>query len=375
MRHTDAEKDSLITRYLSGESVINISIDSGIARSTLYSWIKLSEDIALDTNKRITIQSYNALLQHTRKLEQMLSVLQTAPCAATAPLKEKLAAIEEMDDCFSVHVRCEALKVSRGTYYNHIFRNKRSNSIYSENRKTLRAAIQEIFEENRQIFGAGKINAILHERGYKTSSKTVAELMRELGIASVSPTAKKAYQKWKKGESKNIVHQDFHANSPNKTWVSDVTAYKHKDQYYYICVILDLYSRKVIAYRVSKRNSTSLITKTFRQAYAQRQPEAGLVFHSDRGTPYVSNTFQKLLCQAHATQSLSRSGRPHDNAVSESFFSYLKKEELYRRKYRSEAELLQGIQEYISFYNEVRPHGTLQYKTPDKMEEIAQNNR
>ncbi len=375
MKFSATEKQAFIARYLNGESVNSISADSGISRSTLYSWITASKDSVLGAKKHITIQHYNALLQHTRKMEQMIAVLQVAPCAATAPLKERLIAIEGMDDSISVHVRCEALNVSRGTYYNHIYRNKRNNTVYSENRKTLQAAIQDVFDENQQVFGARKIDAILHERGYKSSPKTVAILMREMGISSISPIAKKEYQKWRRGENKNVLQQVFHADAPNKIWVSDVTAFKHKEKYFYICVILDLYSRKVIAYRISESNSTLLVTKTFRQACAQRQPASGLVFHSDRGAPYVSNAFQNLLRAAKAVQSLSRSGRPHDNAVSESFFAYLKKEELYRRKYKSEVELLRGIQEYIAFYNGARPHGTLQYKTPDKMEEIAQNHR
>ena len=120
-----------------------------------------------------------------------------------------------------------------------------------------------------------------------------------------------------------------------------------------------------------EKNSTQLSTFAFKQAWDLRKPNDGLIFHSDRGAQYMSEAFQKLLYKHRAVQSLSRSGRPHDNAVAESFFAYLKQEELYRRQYRSEAELMRGIHDYIKFYNTERPHSTLQYKSPDKFEEIA----
>lgn len=286
-------------------------------------------------------------------------------------MQERLNALEELHDQFSIHLLCDALEVARGTYYNHIFRNKRGSSIYAENRKELSFLIQDIFNESEQRFGAGKIRAIFVDRGYSVSEKTVAELMREMNLYSISKTSKRDYTKWRKGENKNVLQQNFHTDSPNQVWVSDVTAFKLNEKYYYTCVIIDLFSRKIVAYKTSKTNSTQLITKTFKEAYASRKPDRGLIFHSDRGAAYISFAFQKCLKGLGVTQSFSRSGKPHDNAVSESFFSYMKKEELYRRKFTTEPEYLRSIDTYISFYNEKRPHATLQYKTPNKMEEIA----
>ncbi len=156
---------------------------------------------------------------------------------------------------------------------------------------------------------------------------------------------------------------------PNQVWVSDITIFKFSDKYYYLCAIIDLFSRKIISYRISQSSSTQLLTKTFRQAYSERKPETGLMFHSDRGTQYISYTFVRLLETLGVKQSLSRTGRPHDNAVSEAFFSILKKEELYRRHYKSEIDMIQGIHRFINFYNNERPHSTLQYKTPVQKEQ------
>ena len=157
--------------------------------------------------------------------------------------------------------------------------------------------------------------------------------------------------RWKKNENKNVLQQNFTVKQPNEVWVSDVTYFNHNGLVYYLCVIMDLFSRKIIAHKISKKHSTQLITKTFKAAYQLRTPQPGLIFHSDRGAPYTSYAFRELLYKNQIKQSLSRSGKPHDNAVSESFFSSLKREELYRRKYRSERELYRYIDEYIDFYN------------------------
>lgn len=138
---------------------------------------------------------------------------------------------------------------------------------------------------------------------------------------------------------------------------------------YYICVIIDLFSRKVIACKVSRSNSTQLVKTTFREAYNDRQPEPGLTFHSDRGSNYNAQAFRRLLASLKVTQSFSRAHNPYDNAVMESFFGTFKKEELYRSRYRSERQMKECIESYIRFYNEERLHEKLQYKTPVQVEE------
>ena len=191
--------------------------------------------------------------------------------------------------------------------------------------------------------------------------------MRELGIASVRTTAKKTWATLQ--PRKNIVRRQFQTSEPNLVWVSDVTCFKISGHYYYICVIIDLFSRMVVAHKVSRKNSTQLITSTFKMAYAARRPDNHLVFHSDQGSQYTSDTFRKLLLRCSVTQSFSRSGSPYDNAVSESFFSSFKKEELYRREYRSESAFRQATDSYVAFFNSQRPHRTLNNLTPQQVED------
>ena len=142
------------------------------------------------------------------------------------------------------------------------------------------------------------------------------------------------------------------------------------DKIYYICVIIDIFSRKVIAYKISLKSSTQLITTTFKKAYIDRGAPHGTIFHSDRGSQYTAQAFRKLLNDRNIIQSFSKSGHPHDNAVAESFFSTLRKEELFRMRYRSEREFYKGLEDYIEFYNDKRPHSTIRYITPNKFEAL-----
>lgn len=111
----------------------------------------------------------------------------------------------------------------------------------------------------------------------------------------------------------------------------------------YVCAILDLFSRKVVAHRVSPKNSTYLTTSTFRQAFQRRNAPQSLMFHSDQGAQYTSKTFRRLLRMNKVVQSFSKSGQPHDNAVMESFFASMKREEIYRTQYKSEQQFIKSV--------------------------------
>lgn len=375
MRYDEKEKRTLVSLYYNGKSVTEICQDHQIPRSTFYSWIQAYRPVeSKDSSRTITPKDFDTLLRRCGKQEQIIAVLKSIPAITNATTQEKLAVLEPLYGQFSVHVLCEALDVPRGTFYNHIKRNKRDNSSYAKHREELRTAIQEIFEESRQTFGSERICAVLHERGYRAGTTLVRELMTEMGLSSVSTTSKRQWKKSNSYERKaNILQRQFHVDAPNCIWISDVTCMKLKDRYYYLCAIVDLYSRKVIAHKVSTRNSTQLITATLRMAYDSRMPGENLIFHSDQGSQYTSHAFRQLLKKLKITQSFSNAGTPHDNAVMESFFAMFKKEEFYRSTYRSETELRKKIDEYIAFYNQKRPHTTLNLQTPEQYEDAFFN--
>lgn len=260
-------------------------------------------------------------------------------------------------------------------FYNHIFRRKEVTA-YDKRRAEMKEHIKVAFDESHQRFGANKIAVALSEQGISTSPKYVRELMREIGLQRITQYSKQDYQKGKRlAKKQNVLQRQFQVDEPNRVWVSDVTCFKVNEKYLYVCVILDLFSRKVVAYRVSPKNSTYLITSTFRQAYHNRNTPQSLVFHSDQGAQYTSKIFRKLLCMNKVVQSFSAPGQPHDNAGMESFFSFMKREEIYRTQYKSEQQFAKSVDNYIEFYNTQRPHSTLNYKTPDQFEAIYEGKK
>ena len=361
MKYTTDQKCELVLRYQNGESVSDICTQTGIARSTFYSWLKPYQTTITDAGMIVTPKEFAALKKRVKKQEDIIQVLKSVDCTVSAPLQDKLKALETLYGQLSVHTLCDALEVPRGTFYNHILRNKKENKSYQLRRTELSKQIRQIYDESDQIYGAKKISAVLKSRG---------ELMQEINLASIRTGAKRLYMRFHAQKKIDRLGKQFSASAPNQIWVSDVTYFAYNKKMYYICAILDLYSRKVISYKISQKHSSQLITSTFRAAYEERRPAEGLIFHSDRGTQYTAFAFQKLLKTFHVEQSFSPSGKPCHNAVMESFFSSLKREELYRRNYHSVEEFKEYVRKYMDFYNMERPHSTLGYRAPNTYESL-----
>ena len=375
MKYSNKEKLSIVARCQQGESIATLSNELAIPRSTLYRWLKSFPTDSAGKPLKFSYQEYTLLQRKVEKLQNIITILKSADCLVSAPLRERLHALEPFYGKYEIHTICEALDVDRGTFYNHMLRNNRENAWFEKRRQEYCQVIRDVFDEYHQVLGGEKIRTILIQRGHQISAEYVSRLMREMGLSSVRTTAKKEYLKLREPErKKNLLQQQVTATQPNHRWVSDVSCFKLGDHYFYVCVIIDLFSRKVIAYKISKRNSTQLITATFKMAYEERQPPSGLIFHSDRGAQYTSHRFQQLLHEHNTEQSFSQPGKPHDNAVAESFFASLKKEELYRREHPSDRAFQASVASYIEFYNTKRPHRTLKNLTPCQMEENFSKN-
>ena len=363
-------KTEVIKRYQNGESILALSQELCIAQSTIYHWRK--EYYSIKTaNRTYTPKEFDALSRRLEKLEHEMEIIKQSGYIADVPLQKKLSVLESIyrqaDNTYSVHELCEALDIARGTFYNYIFR-RADHSKREEAQVELMRLVQQVFDDSSQRFGAEKIRVTLTESGVCVSTKRIAAIMRELGLQSVRPDAKKQYKKQQQYKKQNLLERQFTAEHPNQIWVSDITYFKVNDYWVYLCVILDLFSRKIVGYRVSRNASTNLVTSTFRTAFRERGNPSSLTFHSDRGKQYTSAAFTALLQKCGVKQSFSATARPHDNAVAETFFASFKKEEAYRREYTSEQGYRKSVEQYIQFYNELRPHRTLKYKTPTAFE-------
>ena len=178
-------RDAILERYRAGEPVTTISSSTGIARSTIYTWI--NQSIAVSRRTEVSLYDYKLLEKKAARLEQIIEVITKAKCSPGAPLKVKLSALEALHGQYSVHLLCEALDVPRGTFYNHIYRNKRDKTLYKQRREELRIEIKKIYDDSNQIFDAKKICAILKERGHSITKEMVADMLQR--VLKLEPSA------------------------------------------------------------------------------------------------------------------------------------------------------------------------------------------
>lgn len=364
-------KIKTIRRYEKGESIKTLSQELHIAQSTLYHW--RNKYCSIQTpNHTYTPAEFDAISRRLQKLDHEIEIIWLSGFLKKVPLQEKLAVLERIytqsDNPYSVHELCEALHVARGTFYNHIFR-RADRSKYEDEQAQLMRIVKQVFDDSEQRFGAAKIRTILAQNKIYVSKKRVVSIMQELDLYSVRVDAKKQYKKKQEFLKQNLLKREFSASRPNQIWVSDITYFKVREYWVYLCIILDLYSRKIVGWRVSRHMSTNLVTATFKGAFYERSKPKNLIFHSNRGSQYISKTFAGLLQQHDVKQSFSATARPLDNAVAEAFFSTFKREEAYRRDYTSEKNFRRRVEDYIRFYNEARPHQALCYKTPQAFED------
>ena len=203
----------------------------------------------------------------------------------------------------------------------------------------------------------------------------VYRLMRTLQLPPMSTD--KPYRNYRhkdNGHCPDHLHQDFNQKAPNIVWASDFTYIKVSGKWYYLCIVMDLFSRKVISWNISGKPDVELVMNAFKKAYSKRNCPSGLMFHSDRVSQYTAFSFRQLLDSLNVVQSFSKKGYPFDNACCECFFKYLKKEETNRRTYHSLQELQLTVFQYIEgYYNSRRPHSSLGMLTPNEKEELFWN--
>ena len=368
-KYSDEFKGDVICRYEQGESIKSLSQELHLAQSTIYRWAKESCSIETSVRKYTPVE-FDKLFRHAKKLEHELEIIHCTGLVTEIPLQKKLALLESIyhKEKYSVYELCEALGVARGTFYNHIFR-RADRSGREKEQAELMLKVQQIFDDSSQRYGAEKIRIVLADNGVHVGKRRIAAIMKELDLQSVRPEAKQQFKKRQQEQKKNWLERSFAAQHPNQTWVSDITYFRVEGYWLYLCIILDLYSRRIIGFKISKNASTNLVTATFRAAYEERGRPKDLTFHSDRGTQYTSKAMTALLQKYGVRQSFSATAKPHDNAVAETFFATFKKEEAYRRDYTSEDSFRKSVQRFVEFYNEMRPHRTLKYQTPQGFED------
>jgi putative transposase len=267
---------------------------------------------------------------------------------------------------------CGALGVSRGGFYAWLIRppSKRARSD-----ETLAAKVRASFVASDRTYGARRVWRDVLAEGLSCGLHRIERLMR---IQALRARPKRRRLPSDSGEralgaiSPNMLDRQFEAPSPNRKWVADFTYIWTAEGWLYAAAVIDLFSRRVVGWSMSATMTAQLVTDALIMAIWRRGKPDALLHHSDRGSQYTSEQFQRLMADHGVTCSMSRAGNVWDNAAMESFFSSLKTERTARKTYRTREEAKADVFDYIErFYNPKRRHSTLGYLSPMEFEKQA----
>ena len=263
---------------------------------------------------------------------------------------------------------CDALEVSESGYYAWV---GRTPSQADRRRDQLVAVITQVHAEVKERYGSPRMTAELNARGYACTVNTVADLMKTHGIRAktVRRFVRTTDSRHSLPVADNLLDRQFEPGRPNVAWSADITYIPTADGWLYLAVVEDLFSRRIVGWSMDATMTSRLVVDALDMAVRRRVPEEGLLAHSDRGSQYASDHYQRLLGEHGITCSMSGVAQCWDNAPVESFFASLKRELVHHERYTTREQAKASIFEYIeAFYNRVRLHSSLGYLSPEQFE-------
>jgi transposase InsO family protein len=263
---------------------------------------------------------------------------------------------------------CYLAGVSRAGYYRQL-----GESAADEAEMAVRTALQEIVLAHRRRYGYRRVTAELHRRGMLVNHKRVLRMMRSDNLLAVRF---RKYILTTDSQHDRPVYVNLAARMTltgiDQVWVADITYIRLRVEFVYLAVILDRFSRKAIGWALDRTLAARVTVTALRHAIAQRHPPPGVVHHSDQGVQYACADYVAELTANGMVPSMSRPANPYDNAACESFMKTLKQEEIYCNQYRDFEELSAHLEEFLgTYYNRLRLHSALGYRTPEEFEQDA----
>lgn len=285
----------------------------------------------------------------------------------------RFAFIDAQKARYPVTTLCKTLDVSESGY--HAWRKRPPSKRAVENAR-ITTHIKAGFKKSRETYGSPRLTDELRDNAVKVGRHRVARLMREAGIRAKKPP------RWKKTTNSkhdlprapNLVERRWNemATEPNKVWVSDLTYIWTWQGWVYLVVFLDVFSRKIVGWRVDETMEAHIVTDALQTAMVRRAPPRGLILHSDQGSQYASNAYRELIDKNGFRRSMSRKGDCWDNAVAESFFASLKGDLVDRRSWATRSQVEAAVGEWIEvFYNGERRHSALGNVSPINYERLT----
>ena len=271
----------------------------------------------------------------------------------------------------SIKTMCRVLEVSRSGF--HAWERRLPCRRAVEDRE-LAGRIYRIHKRSRRTYGAPRIHAELGFQGVRVGKKRVARIMAREGISGLVKRRRGRTTIRVPGieTAPDLVERDFNPDGPNRLWVADMTYMRTWEGWLYLGAVMDCYSRRIVGWSMADHMRAEVVIDALEMAVARRQPDPGLIHHSDQGSQYTSLLFTRRCRLAGIDTSMGSRGDCYDNAVKESFFATLKKELVHRQSWPTKAELRTAVFDYIeAFYNPERRHSTLGMLSPIEFERLT----
>ena len=259
---------------------------------------------------------------------------------------------------------CQLLQVSRSGYYEWL---SRPPSAQAEAEQHVEAQVQHYFAQGRGTYGTRRIKYLLAQEGYQVSRRRIGRILSQAGLRCKTRRTFKAPSAAGQAQTvaPNQLNREFTVDVPDSVYGGDITYLLTGEGWLYLAVVLDLCSRAVVGWSMANHMRAELVNQALSMALYQRQPAAGLIMHTDRGSQYGADSYRQLLRQHGIEPSMSRKGNCWDNAVAESFFHTLKTELTYLEEYDTHEDAQTAVFEYIEvFYNRQRCHSANGYLAP-----------
>ena len=282
--------------------------------------------------------------------------------------------IEDHRDEFPVKLMCKVLDVSTSGYY--AWRGRPPSKREMANR-ALTAKIEKEFKKSGETYGSPRIYQVMRKLGLICSKNRVARLMRVAGLRAKQSRRRKSTTRRNKADraAPNLLKRDFTTSAPNQKWLADITYIATQEGWLYLAAVMDLYSRRIVGWAMSKRMTSDLTLTALDMAIRRCRPGPKLIHHSDQGSQYTDREYQAILAAHQMLPSMNGVGSWWDNAPMESFFGLLKSELVYDRAYRTRDEASPDLFYYIeAWYNRRRLHSALGYESPEAYEQLYHNN-
>ncbi|HCW7232188.1 TPA: IS3 family transposase [Staphylococcus aureus] len=353
-------KLQMVRLYENGKPRNEIIREYDLTPSPLGKWIKQYQNTGT-FNHQDNLSDEEKELIKLRKEVQHLKMENDIFKASSVDHGTKIEVIQKNAHQYSVSAMGNVLKILRSTYYDSI---KRKDNKITKDDSNVERAVINIFNANRKVFATRRIKNHLNDKGHTVSRRKIGRIMKKYNLVSVYMKAKYKNHPKETNEKliKNHLNRAFNREQPMETLVSDLTYVKVAGTWHYICLFIDLFNREIVGYSAGKNKDANLVSKAISRI--NHNLEQIKLFHTDRGKEFDNHLIDEVLETFKIKRSLSTKGCPYDNAVAEATMKAMKTEFVKQMQFENLEQLKTELFDYVNWYNNFRPHSSLQYLTP-----------